>query len=284
MRNHYSARARRLGLALEHFRLQAGMTLDDAAIEISSTKSTLSRLENGRTLSRPAIVRALLMRYGVTGDELQALVTLAREASQPGWWRSYADVLPTPHVDHIALESEATEISAFDPVVIPGLLQTSDYIRRVMRDGVNALEDEEIERRIEARLERQKRVTGDDPVRLCVILTEAALRQPVGGAPVMRGQLKYLARVAAMPNVTLQVIPSSETAHPGLQGSVTVLGFDDAEDPPMAILETVAGDMVVDKPGDVRTCIRVFDRLRSVAFDPDRSTTMMSQILETVYR
>ncbi|MGA8113316.1 MAG: helix-turn-helix transcriptional regulator [Actinocatenispora sp.] len=270
-------------MALSHFRRQAKMTLDDAAAQISSTKSTISRMENGKALSRPAVIRALFMTYGVTGDELDALTALAKEANQPGWWRSYAGILPTPHVDHIALESEATDISAFDPAVVPGLLQTSDYVRRIMRDGVNALTDEEIERRVEARLERQKRLTTEDPPQLCAILDEAVLRRPIGGPEVMRGQLTHLLRIAELPNVTLQLVPFSETAHPGLQGSVTILEFSDAEDPRIAVLETVAGDMVLHKADDVRQCARVFDRLRSVALDPDRSRATMGAILEAEY-
>ncbi len=284
MVNHYSARARRVGLALNHFRLQAGMTLDQAAQEISSTKSTISRMEHGKALPRPAVIRALLMSYGVQGDELAALTELAKKANEPGWWRSYADVLPTPHVDNIALEAEATVISVFEPSSVPGLLQTPAYIRSVMRDGVHSLQDDEIERRVEARLERQKRLTDADAVQYCAILDEAVLRHPVGGRAVMGEQLAHVLKTAELRNVIVQVVPFCETAHPGLQGSVSVLEFADAEDPHIAVLETAAGDMILHKPYEVRDCEKIMNRLRSVALDPDASRTRIAATLEAEYQ
>lgn len=260
------------------------MTLDQAAEQISSTKSTISRMEHGKTISRPAVIRALFMSYGVTGEELDALTNLAKKANEPGWWRSYTDVLPTPHVDNIALEAEATDICIFEPSSVPGLLQTPDYARKIMRDGVNVLEDAEIERRVEARLERQQRLTSDQPPTLCAILDEAVLRHPVGGRSVMRDQLQHLLKVADMTNVTLQMVPYGEMAHPGLQGSVAILEFSDAEAPHIAVLETVAGDMILDKPNEVRHCSRVFCRLRSVALDPKTSRARIGAILEAEYQ
>ena len=282
--SHYSARARRIGLALSHFRRQAGMTLDEAAEEISSTKSTISRMEHGKTVSRPAMIRALLMRYGATGEELAALTKLAKEASRPGWWRSYVDILPSKHLDTIALEDEATRISTYEPTLIPGLLQTADYVRQVMRDGIFPLADEEVERRVEARLVRQKILTAERPLELCAIIDEAALRRPVGGASVMSEQLKTLVKLSELPQLSLQVMPLSAGAHAGVDSNMTILEFEDPTDPAIVAVNTSPGVLLIDKPADVRLSQRIFDELRTIALAPVESIAMIKEIRAHEYR
>lgn len=258
------------------------MTLEQAAAEINLTKSTVSRMETAQASSRPAIVQALLIVYGVTGSELRALIQLAKEANQPGWWRAYSDVLPSRHLDHIALETEASAISTFEPTLVPGLLQTADYARAVMQSGVNTLTEQEIERRVEARLTRQTRLASEAPPTLCAILDETALRRPVGDrVAVMRPQLDRLLELLELPNVTIQIVPLSAGAHPGINGSVTILEFPDPLDPSVAFLETIAGDLYLDKPADLRVCTKVFDALRTVALGPEESRATISASIDS---
>lgn len=274
-----TARARRIGIALREHRNAVGMTLDQAADLVTMTRPTLARLENGTGVVRPMIVRALLTAYGVDGDERETLVELSKEARESGWWRAYSKSLPGRLGDLIALESDAAAISTYEASIVPGLVQTADYARAVMRDGWQKLTDEEIERRVEARLRRQARLVAPDLPEVCVIIDEAVLRRPVGGPGVMTGQLNRLIELSSHPNITVQVIPFSAGAHPGLPGSLAILDFADSADASIAYLDTVAGDMILDKHEDLRRCFQIFGRLRSLAITPELSESTLENTL-----
>lgn len=275
-----TARARRLGIALRTHREAAGLTLESAADEISSTRSTLSRYENAQTLVSPAIVRALLTLYGVGPDEVAAAVQLAKDARKPGWWVSYSYLLDRRTIDFIALEAEATGIANFEPSVVPGLLQTADYIRGVMRGGPHTLTDDEVEQRVQLRLDRQQRLTAPNPPILDAIIDEGALLRPVGDRTVTAAQLEHLLKASDLPNVTIQVIPLAAGYHRGTRGSLHILEFADPEDPFIASVETVAGQMVLDRPGDLRTCTKIMEHLRSVALSPADSRDQLRHVME----
>ncbi|MCM0677316.1 helix-turn-helix domain-containing protein [Micromonospora phytophila] len=275
-----TARARRLGIALRTHREAAGLTLEAAADEINSTRSTLSRYENAQTLVSPATVRALLTLYGVGADEVAAAVQLAKDARKPGWWVSYSYLLDRRTIDFIALEAEATGIANFEPSVVPGLLQTADYIRGVMRGGPHTLGDDQVEQRVQLRLDRQQRLTADEPPILDAIIDEGALLRPVGDRSVMEAQLQHLLKMGELPNITVQVIPLAAGYHRGTRGSLHILEFADPEDPIIASVETVAGQMVLDRPGDLRTCTKIMEHLRSVALSPADTRDQLLQVLK----
>ncbi|BCL16182.1 Helix-turn-helix domain-containing protein [Micromonospora inyonensis] len=275
-----TARARRLGIALRSHREAAGLTLEAAADEINSTRSTLSRYENAQTLVSPATVRALLTLYGVGAEDVDAAVALAKDARKPGWWVSYSYVLDKRTIDFIALEAEASAIANFEPSVVPGLLQTADYIRAVMRGGPHTLTDEGVEQRVKARLDRQQRLTGPEPPIFDAIIDEGALLRPVGDQAVMAAQLDHLLKMIELPNITVQVIPLTAGYHRGTRGSLHILEFPDPEDPIIASVETVAGQMVLDRPGELRTCTKIMEHLRSVALSPADSRDQLVRLLK----
>lgn len=274
-----TARARRLGFALRAFREAAGLTLEEAADEINSTRSTLSRYENAQTLINPATVRALLLLYGVAAEEVTTAVQLAKDARIPGWWQSYSYVLDRRTLDFIALEADATGIANFEPSVIPGLLQTADYIRAVMRGAPHTLSDKDVEQRVEARLSRQQRLTETDPPIFDAIIDEGALLRPVGGRDVLAAQLNQLLKATELPNVTIQVVALSAGYYRGTGGSLHILEFADPEDPILASVETVAGQLTLDRPADLRTCTKVMEHLRAVALSPDATRDLISHLL-----
>jgi transcriptional regulator with XRE-family HTH domain len=275
-----TARARRLGIALRTFREGAGLTLEQAADEINSTRSTLSRYENAQTLINPATVRGLLLLYGVGSDELAGMVQLAKDARKPGWWVSYSYILDRRTIDFIAVEAEATAIANFEPSVVPGLLQTADYIDAVMRGGPHTLADAEVEQRAQARLGRQKRLTESDPPIFEAIVDEGALLRPVGGRAVMTRQLEHLLKTSELPNVTVQVIPLSAGYHRGTRGSLHILEFADPEDPILASVETVAGQLILDRPEELRTCTKIMEHLRAVALSPTASRDTVLRLMK----
>ncbi|MGI5213618.1 helix-turn-helix domain-containing protein [Plantactinospora sp. CA-290183] len=275
-----SFRARRLGIALRTAREAAGLTLEQAADEINSTRSTLSRYENAQTMVTPASVRALLTLYKRPDSELEDMVLLAKEARKPGWWVSYSYILDRRTIDFIAVEAEATAIANFEPSVVPGLLQTPEYIRAIMRGGPHTLADEEVEQRVQIRLGRQQRLKEADPPIYDAIVDEGALLRPVGGGDVLAAQLKTLLKTSELPNVTIQVIPLRAGYHRGTRGSLHILEFADPEDPILASVETVAGQLILDRPHDLRTCAKIMEHLRAVALSPAESRDTIHHMLK----
>src|SRR5207249_1543677 len=146
----------RLALALRRLRDQAGMTADEAAKQVGISKSALSRIENAQVSVMPPVARALLELYGVDEADREALVLVAREARKRGWWQAYDDVLPSWFEVYVGLEAEAAQIQTFQPQLIPGLLQTEDYARAVIRVEHPDAPDDEVNRRVELRMKRQQ--------------------------------------------------------------------------------------------------------------------------------
>ncbi|WP_326560466.1 helix-turn-helix domain-containing protein [Micromonospora sp. NBC_01796] len=275
-----TARARRLGIALRSYREAAGLTLERAAEEINSTRSTLSRYENALSLPSPATVRALLTHYNVDGDALKGTIELAKEAKKPGWWVSYSYLLDRKTADFIALESEATSIQSFEPSLVPGLLQTPDYIRAIMRGGPHVLTDDGIEERVDIRLNRQKRLTATpDPLVLDAVIDEVALLRKVGGHDVWAEQLEHLIKISEIPHITIGVIPLIAGYHRGTRGSLHILEFG-REDQPLASVETVAGQLSFDTTPELDTCMKIMQHLRTVALSPEASCELISNLLK----
>ena len=141
-------RGRRLAMELQRRREATGMSREEVARQLEWSTSTIFRIETGRSLPQPGNVRTLLELYGVTGPERDGLIQLTREARQPGWWHSFRDVLPNPYEVYIGLEAGAASIRNFEPVVVPGLLQTADYAREMFRNGPMELDPDGVERRL----------------------------------------------------------------------------------------------------------------------------------------
>ena len=186
-------RGRRLAMELQRRREATGMSREEVARQLEWSTSTVFRIETGRSRPQPGNVRTLLELYGVTGAERDGLIQLTREARQPGWWHSFRDVLPNPYEVYIGLEAGAASIRNFEPLVVPGLLQTADYARETFRNGPIELDPDEVERLLEVRLARQEILARDDRPRLWVVIDEAVIHRVVGGVGVMRGQLRHLA-------------------------------------------------------------------------------------------
>jgi transcriptional regulator with XRE-family HTH domain len=275
-------RARRLALELTRRREATGMSREEVARQLEWSSSTLFRIETGRTKPQPRSVRELLDLYGITGDEREGLIQLARDARQPGWWQSFRDVLPNPYEVFIGLEAGAASIRNFEPLMIPGLLQTPDYARAMVRGGPQELDPEEIERRVEVRTARQERLNDADRPRLWVVIDEAAIRRTVGGPTVMRGQLLHLVEAAKQGKTTIQVVPFSAGAHSGTTGPFVVLSFPEPTDPDVVYLETIPEGLYLDEPADVGRFMLAFDRLLAAALHPDESIALIQEAADAV--
>ena len=275
-------RGRRLAMELLRRREATGMTREEVARQLEWSPSTLFRIETGRSRPQPGNVRMLLELYGVTGPERDGLIQLTREARQPGWWHSFRDVLPNPYEVYIGLEAGAASIRNFEPVVVPGLLQTADYAHEIFRNGPIELDPEEVERLLEVRLARQQILAREDRPRLWAVIDEAVIRRTVGGPEVMRGQLRHLADAAQQGKTTIQVVPYRAGAHAGTTGPFVILDYAEATDPNVVYVETLAGDIYLEERSDVNRYTLAFDRLVAAALHPDESVQLIGRLASTL--
>jgi transcriptional regulator with XRE-family HTH domain len=275
-------RARRLALELLRRREAAGLTREEAARQLEWSTSTIFRIETGRSRPQPGNVKVLLELYGVTGPERDGLIRLSREARQPGWWHSFRDILPNPYEVYIGLEAGAASIRNFEPVVIPGLLQTEEYARQTLRNGPGELDREDVERLVQVRMERQRILGREDRPRLWAVLDEAVIRRVVGGPEVMREQLRHLIDCAEQGKTTLQVVPFGAGAHAGTTGPFVILEFPEPTDPDVVYVETLAGDIYLEASPDVDRYTLAFARLLAAALHPDDSVRLVQQVVGTM--
>ncbi|MGH3899915.1 MAG: helix-turn-helix domain-containing protein [Pseudonocardiaceae bacterium] len=272
-------RRRRLGAALRRLREASGMSLEAVAEELGWSTSKLSRIELAKIAVTPTDVRALLGALEALNDEVETLVSLASEDRQPGWWRQYAEVLPPWFEGYLSLESEAARLLAYESEVVPGLLQTEDYAAEILRHSPFTPLPDEAARAAELRRARQVRLTGNDPVHLDVVINEGALRRSVGGTETMRDQLRRLVEAGELSNVVVRVLPFEAGAHPGVDGSFTVLEFSDPGDPRIVYLDRMTDSDYLDGLRDVAAYRHAHERLRTLALTPDESREMISGLM-----
>jgi len=247
---------------------------------IRASHSKISRLETGRVGFKDRDIADLLIFYGVTDEqEREALRALARRANAPGWWHDYSDILPGWFEAYVGLEEAATQIRAYEVQFVPGLLQTKDYARAVTLLGHAAAPAAEIERRVSLRMAREVVLTRPDPPNVWAVLDEAVLRRPVGGADVMRGQLKHLLEMARQPNVTIQIIPFQAGGHAAAGGPFSILRFAERDLPDVVYLEQLTSALYLDKPESVDNYLLVMERLCMEAATPADTAKAIRAIL-----
>jgi transcriptional regulator with XRE-family HTH domain len=273
-----------LGMQLRRLREAKSISRDDAGYSIRASGSKISRMELGRVSFKERDVDDLLTLYGVTDTaEREALLDLARKANSPGWWHRYNDLLPVWFQVYVGLEDAATLIRTYEVQFIPGLLQTADYARAIMSVGQAAAPQDEVERRVRLRAERQKLLTraGARP-RLWAVIDEAALRRLIGGRSVMRAQLEYLLEMLHLPNVTLQVTPFSSGAHAAEGGPFTLLRFPEPDLPDVIYTEQLTGALYLDRREDVDRYTEVMERLCVESQPPERTAEILNAIIEEI--
>ena len=271
-----------LGSQLRMLREVKGITREEAGYAIRASGSKISRMELGRVSFKERDVTDLLRLYGVDEDEAATLVELAIQANSPGWWHKYGDVLPDWFQVYVGLEEAASLIRLYEVQFVPGLLQTADYARAVVRLGQPGAAPDEIERRISLRLARQELLTKPGGPRLWAIVDEAALRRPIGGREVMRAQLVQLLEATEQPQVTLQVMPFRSGGHAAEAGAFTIMRFPEPDLPDVVYLEQLTSALYLDKRDDVEKYTEVMERLSVEAESPERSVHILSGMLEEV--
>jgi transcriptional regulator with XRE-family HTH domain len=268
-----------LGAQLRRLREGREMTTEQAAEAIRGSHSKISRMEHGRVGFKDRDVADLLTLYGVTDPDLRSsLLSLAREAGNPGWWHDYGDLLPHWFEPYISLEAAASVIRNYEVQFVPGLLQTEGYAREVIRLGYPAITDQELSRRVELRIGRQRLLSRSSPPRLWAALDEAVLRRPIGSPAVMRGQVAHLIEMAENPAVTVQIVPFSVGGHSAAGGPFAILRFAEPELTDVVYLEQLTSALYLEKPADVDRYLEVMERLCVQAETAADSVKLLQQI------
>ncbi|MFJ6212948.1 helix-turn-helix domain-containing protein [Streptomyces sp. NPDC092296] len=269
-----------LGIQLRRLREDRGITREAAGEAIRGSHAKISRLELGRVGFKERDVADLLTLYGVTDEDRRSdFLTLARQANEPGWWNQYGDVLPGWFETHLGLEEAASVIRTYEVQFVPGLLQTEEYARAVVRLGHPRASIRETERRVQLRMDRQKQLQRPGAPRLWAVMDEASLRRPLGGPDMMRAQFERLLEAAQSPNVTLQVAPFAIGGLAAAGGPITILRFQERDLPDIVYLEQLTSALYLDKPGEVDSYLAVLDRLCAEAESPRNTVKFLKDLL-----
>ncbi|WP_101385216.1 MULTISPECIES: helix-turn-helix domain-containing protein [Kitasatospora] len=274
-----TVRRRRLGAELRRLREQKGMTAEQVAERLIVSQSKISRLENGRRSISPRDVRDLCDVYEVTDAKLRnSLMEMAKESKQRGWWNDFGDI---PYSVYIGLEMEAYSIRSYESSFVPGLLQTREYAEASVLGTQPDTTMEAMRQRVEVRLKRQDRLSGEDQLSsFWSVIDEAVLAREVGGPAVMAGQMRKLLEVSERANVNIQVVPFQYGAHPGMTGTFSLLEFPESADSTVVYFEGVTSDLYLEKDQDVRRYTGLYDHLRAAAFGVAESRSLINTYAE----
>ncbi|MFE1547908.1 helix-turn-helix domain-containing protein [Streptomyces sp. NPDC058718] len=269
-----------LGRRLQDLRERAGLKREEAAKILRVAPATVRRMETAEVALKVPYVQLLLKEYGITDAEAEGFGALTEEANLPGWWQRFHDVLPGWFSMYVSLEGAASLIRAYEPQFIPGLLQTEAYARAILRSGAvggsDAGKDEDAERHVALRMERQSLLTREDAPKFWVIMDETVFRRPVGDGPeVMRDQLDRLLEASELPNVTLQIAEFASGHHPGTYGPFVLFRFAMPELPDMVYSEYLTGAVYLDARPEVASHLEVMDRMAAQAATAQRTKEIL---------
>jgi len=274
-----TVRRRRLGQELRQLRDAAGLTIEDVAQRLEVSPAKISRIETGRVSVRPRDVSDLLDQYGIYGTHRDNLLTLTREARQHGWWHSYSDVLSEGTDVWIGLETEAEAIRSFEVQVVPGLLQTSEYARAVLRAYYRSEPSEQIERRVKLRMARQQLVIEQNNTPIWAVMDEAVLRRRIGPAELMQSQYRRLLELSEENNITIQVLPLDAGIFSGVHGGFAIIQLPQP-DPEVVVIEYRGGTLYLEQSEDVTAHAHLFDLIRANAKGTEDSRRYISHLAQ----
>jgi hypothetical protein len=274
-----------VGAQLRRLREQQGLSRAEAGDPIRASESKISRMELGRVGFKERDVADLLTLYGVHDDaEREALLARVRESNAPGWWQPYSDITPGWFQRYLGLEATASLIRSYEVQFVPGLLQTEEYARAVVRLGHGGATEEEVRRRVRLRMERQQLLSRPQPPKLWMVVDEAALRRPVGGRRVMRDQLEALVGIVTkVPSVRLQVVPLAAGGHAAAGGSFAILSFPHDDIPNLVYIEQLTNALYLERREEVECYFDAVNRLYLEAAPLARTVEILDGIISDLH-
>ncbi|MFC8361698.1 helix-turn-helix domain-containing protein [Streptomyces griseorubiginosus] len=272
-----TTRRRQLGAMMRKLRARKGLTLEEAGKLVGVSKATVSRYETQAGPVKWIVIDALCREYEATEAERSAVVGLAKDAKQQGWWSSFADSIPESMNLLLTLEDEAVRESHFSCVYVPGLLQTRAYSTALQRANEVPLEPAEIDRLVGIRMKRQEILTRPKPPHLWAILDESVIRRVVGSPETMKEQLSRLLDANESPHTTLQVLPFTKGAHAAALGSFVIIG---GQEPALDVVyvDFHTGSLFLEKDEELERYRLAFEYLRAQALDMEASSAMIHRV------
>lgn len=268
---------RGLGMKIRQYRQRAGLSLEKVGSGLSWSANTMSRFERGlRPETTTDEVSAMLVAMGVAGPDRDRIMRLAHGYSDQGWWENNDANLTEQARTYLKFESRAKRITNVEPLLVPGLLQTPDYTRVLL--NAFGVEEQWITARIARRMGRQEILTRPDAPELVFIVSELALRQPLGGYRVMSRQIRHIAEQTERSQVSVRVIPANVVAHPGLLGGFVMLDF--ADEASVVFVEGRQSGMFPENPREVDEYRLAAERLMDLAIDKQKSLALLRSIAE----
>jgi transcriptional regulator with XRE-family HTH domain len=265
---------RRLGEQLRALRTAAGVTVAQTASELGCGEGKVRHMENGRNVPSKPDLTVMVALYSVSPTVHVDLENLRKAATTRGWWSAYR--LPTWLHNYVGLEADATTIRNFEVEFIPGLLQIEPYIREIHTIGFTITSDDEVERRVAARLKRQELLTSNPPVTYDAIISEAALHR-IRETEYAEDQYRHLLTMAHKPNVTIAVLPFSRRLHPGMAGGFHLLDFPPGVSTPVAYYDTATAGQLEHDPKVVTRLYEVYGKLTALAMSPDETIAFVER-------
>jgi transcriptional regulator with XRE-family HTH domain len=266
-----------IGVELANFRNRVGLDQGEVAERSGVSRGKISHLETGERKQQPADIARVLQACGAPQHEINRLTSLAEVPDESTWWGAWSDVVPDWFGTFVGLEHLATKEFVFEPIVIPGLLQTEEYARALSRSS-QRLRLDHSERVVELRMERALRLTAENPLELHAAVNEQALRLSVGTPEIMRAQYEHLIRLAGRANITLQVVVPERGRHDATTGQFFILDFGNARS--IAYSELQDGAIYVQHPGRVDTYRESARSLEEVGLPPEDSVHFVAELIK----
>lgn len=259
-------------------RLRNNRDPNEAAQRLGCSIRKIHNLEAGEVRIVKTELEALLDLWGHDKpEEREYFMELQKLGNTRGWWSKYGR-LPTPFAEFLGIESAATQIEIFEPLMVTGLMQTKDYARAHEAAVTPGQTAEQIDRQVNLRLDRQEQVLKpSDSPEIWVVYDESVLHRTVGGPAVLRKQLLHLIDLTDAKAVTLQIVPFDQGGYPGTLGQLNIFSFDEELHTPVGYVESQAGNLYMEKPEELRRLITAYNHIRSTALSPEQSVKMLKQ-------
>ncbi|WP_344424289.1 helix-turn-helix transcriptional regulator [Amycolatopsis minnesotensis] len=270
-------RRRYVGKTLRRLREACDMRVSAVAKKLGISQPSLTRIENGRNAIMARHVYKLCEIYSVSKRDTDRLIRLAEESRERGWWESYSDVISDWFEIYASLEADADQILIYESEFVPGLFQTSGYIRAGFQAGNPEASEAAGHRVVDLRQARQLRLQDHD---ITALVNEGAVRRVVGGPDVMRNQLEYLITVIEKQHANIQIVPFSAGAHAAMGGPFYMLKFPDVDEIDLVHVENERGGMYFERSSDLLRYADVFARTQQVALSPTDSVALLRKIAQ----
>ena len=279
---------RRLRTELRTARLNSSLTQDQVAKAMEWSISKMNRIEKAKSGVSINDLRALLSLYGVTDKgqneellELARAVARAKGGRHDQWWRRYSEVAPARLLELLDYESEASSVSQFETIFSPGILQTEEYASAVLKVFFDEKSSaERVAALVHLRTRRRDLLTSQDAPKFSFLLDESVIRRMVGGAPIMRRQLRHLAGAAELPNVTLRVVPFTAGLHSGMKQPFELIEFADTPDENIVFLESPRGDFISDDPKEAQNYHMAFQHITEESLSTTASAGLLRKVAD----